>query len=76
MSTCKRYDPERLTDDYGPYCNMRESSAGDWVKFSDIPRIKAQAIRDAAVYLESQTQTSKTDYVLLNEYADKLERDE
>ena len=42
----------------------------------EINKIKADAVREAVVFLESQACTSKHDYELLNEYADKLEQGE
>ena len=41
-----------------------------------LPKLKADAVREAVEYLNSHQSTSKTDYDLLNEYADKIERGE
>lgn len=41
---------------------------------STMPKIKADAIRDAADYLGAYPSTSQADYVVLIKYADKIER--
>ena len=50
---------------------MVESESGEYIAYSEVAKIKADAIRDAVMYIHNGTGVIKVDDII--EYADKLE---
>ena len=70
-----RYEPiPNPTEPFG--FTMEESETGDWIKYEDINKLRAQAVRECAAALEIDTLRNGSDAMYMRDYADKIERGE
>ena len=83
MNELKRYKPVLANTGETPWPNvkiteaaMQESETGDWVRYEDVNKIRAQAVRECAAALEIDTLRNGSDAMYMRDYANKIERGE
>ena len=77
MNQIKRYDPIPARQQDGGYTQMQEAADGEFVRFKDVAKIRAEAIRDATVKTARRFSAGSGDEYCdttdLMQYADQIE---